>query len=284
MRTTPARICLVVSCAAVAVAVAGCSGSSTPVAGVGASSSASPTQRSPVAVVQAAARVTQQAGTVRVETSTVTRLGGATTTALATGAFDYQRHRGRFDMTIDDAASLGALSGKPGSTMSLKVVVDNGKTYLGGLPVVPSGTWIESDAGASGLDGSASMDPTKSLQQLDQVASGGVHKVGSGRVRGTAVTHYQAMIDPGRAFTALGMNSGPMASLAKSLTQLIPVDVYIDDQQRIRELDETAELTLPASLGGGASHTKVTSQFYDYGAPVEVTVPTKVQRLDLPSS
>jgi hypothetical protein len=261
---------------------AGCSGSSAPAA-AGVSASPSPVDLSPVAAVQAAARATQETSTVRVETSSVTRLGGQSTTMSGTGAFDYQRHRGQFDMTINGgAASLGALSGKPGSTLSLKVVLDNGKTYLGGLPVVPSGTWIESDAGA-GLGGSASMDPTKSLQQLDQVAAGGVHRVGAGQVRGTAVTHYQAMIDPSKAFSALGLNSGPTASLAKSVTQPIPVDVYIDAQQRIRELDETADLTLPASLGGGTSHTKVTSQFFDYGAPVEITVPTNVQRLDLPS-
>ncbi len=275
---------------AAAALCAGCSGGAKPAAASSPTASAPPAL-APAAAVQAAARATQESSTARIEMSAVSELNGKTGTVRGTGAFDYRAKRGQFEMTIVGgaasalAAAGGEAGGSAGTTLTIKVVQDGGVTYLGGLPGMPKGQWIK-DADDQGLSSSsASMDPTKSLQMLDQVAVGGVRRVGAGRVRDVPVTHYQAQVDLAKATATLGLLKGPLASVASTLSgRTMPVDVYVDDRQRIRELDETLDLPLPSDLGGGTSHTKSSLQMFDYDQPVQIAVPSGANVLGGPAA
>lgn len=116
-----------------------------------------------------------------------------------------------------------------------------------------------------GLDmGSVGQVGQSTKQQLDALAqvSDGVTDHGREQVRGVDATHYSAIVD-------LHKLSGDGADKLIELSgdDAIDVDVWIDDDQRIRRMEWVQ--TLPA---GGLEMTMI-MEYVRFGVPVDIDVP-----------
>lgn len=118
--------------------------------------------------------------------------------------------------------------------------------------------WIEMDLDAfyerqygmsySEMQGGASTDPTQQLEYLRGV-SGSVEQVGREEVRGVRTTHYRAVIDLEKAFakTGAGTTSEAYDQMVQQMsTDEVPVDVWIDEQDRVRRYRMDMEMNVPA--------------------------------------
>jgi hypothetical protein len=121
---------------------------------------------------------------------------------------------------------------------------------------------------------SGSLDPTNQLDELRAV--GEVKRVGSDTIRGTATTHYHAVVDLEKAL--LLKPPRVRARLRKSIDELerqtnsskLPIDAWIDSQKRLRRM--TADF---AHIGS------MRMDLYDYGSDVRVAVPPAGQTTDI---
>lgn len=153
--------------------------------------------------------------------------------------------------------------------------------------------WIEMDLDSfyeqqygmsySEMQGGASTDPTQQLEYLRGV-SGSVEQVGKEEVRGVQTTHYRAVVDLEKAFakTGAGNTSEAYDQMVQQMgTGEVPVDVWIDEQDRVRRYRMDMEMNVPAgqpAQGGdtvGEMKVRVTTvqEYFDFGIPVEVSPP-----------
>jgi hypothetical protein len=151
--------------------------------------------------------------------------------------------------------------------------------------------WLKLDldrsARSSGLDFSGFLqlgrggDPTQTLRYLR--AAGDVKRVGTETVRGVETTHYHATIDlekvPSTVRPADRARTRRAVRRLEQVTGLrsLPVDVWADAQDRVRRLRIDEAL----NLGTGTAEMTVDSQLYDFGVPVEVTLPPASDVTDL---
>jgi hypothetical protein len=134
--------------------------------------------------------------------------------------------------------------------------------------------WIRFDPGASRFGGL--FDPREGATPqaglaLLQSLSGDVETIGDDTVAGRHAVHYRASIDPAKVASLPGLD-GERGS--------VPVDVWIDDQDRVVKVQTTVApgmLGLPG-LGGSLSMTMEVTEF---GVPVDVTPPPDDQVGDL---
>jgi hypothetical protein len=284
--------------AALALTLGACGGSATPKASPSSTTTAAPAPRDTSKTVLASIRTTAAERTAR-ESLTVTTDGSGP------GAFSLTSE-GAIDFASGDSQFTMDLGGPTASMLGggLEVRSVNGVVYmklpasLGGLFGGGGGEWISVDtaklSGSSPLAGVGQGNPTQILAALQQV-SDDVKEVGTETVRGTETTHYVATLDFAKAID----NAEVPASLrgkAKGLfkgTAPVPVDVYLDNEGRLRRM--TMDVDLGSFMGGavgasGASGAdlslpKVTIalDLYDFGAPVHVQAPPADQIVELPS-
>lgn len=256
-----------------------------------------------------AARASAASDTGRFELDVELTLPGAETALRisASGAFDTPSRRSQlsFDMSAlakllaGFTAGLGGTSGGELPTdpesWRLEAIQDGDLVYLR-FPLLadqlPEGkTWVRGNArelaskAGSGLDqfgAFAGTDPRDTFAYLKAV-SGRIETVGGEKVRGAETTHYRATIDLARVTALLpkkqqqGLGSldgllGP-AGLGP-----IPLDVWLDAEQRVRKLRLTAELADPTSdrKAGGS----FTIELFDYGEPLELALPPAEEVVD----
>ena len=146
---------------------------------------------------------------------------------------------------------------------------------------------LDSPAVSSALGASFSQltdsadESTQGLAYLQGVSADGVTTVGPATVRGVATTEYSATIDLTKA--AQGRSAAVQALLqklqAKTGMTTLPVSVWIDAQGQIRRevLDESL------TTNGVATGATVTIEYFDFGAPVDVTPPPASQTVDISS-
>ncbi|MBO0819165.1 MAG: hypothetical protein J2P30_28850, partial [Actinobacteria bacterium] len=181
------------------------------------------------AVARTAAR------TARIEVTSALRTQGMSVSFTQTGAFDFARDRGML-----------TLHGPGG--MAQQVLFLPSRIYLklpfGGHGPLPHGKpWVSLPAppgggAATGLSGPAgSMDPGDMLSALTAVSSG-VTKLGSDVIRGVQVTHFRVSVDPAKAAARIPRSRRPgFDTFARSLgAGTIPVDVWVDQQNLVRQL------------------------------------------------
>lgn len=191
----------------------------------------------------------------------------------ATGAFNYAANEGHLTMNIN--------LGSAGAAQTLQEVLANGQAYiqlpsseqslLGGKP------WIAVPVG-SGSSGVSGQSPTSALSLL-QASASGVTKLGSASIDGVPTTEYRANVDPTKA--ASKQSPQVRKVFQQALSQFaglhsVPVQVWIDNQNRIRRIKET--VTLNPNAGSAAASTgqikvATTVDLTNYGVPVTVTVP-----------
>jgi hypothetical protein len=211
------------------------------------------------------------------------------------GAIDNQAQRSTF--TVDLSQLAASLPSMPASAISsllgdgkVDVVTDGGNVYvkLGGLASILGATsnksWIEiSGAGAAKDAGTSVADGTALLKLLE--SAGGVTKVGSEQVRGTDTTHYSASLDLATALSQLSADDRAQAEDQLGRVGIdpssvkVPVDVWIDNDglvRRVRVGVQPSSGETPSNATAGANGT-LTIEFYDFGQPVAVTVPSADQ-------
>jgi hypothetical protein len=119
-------------------------------------------------------------------------------------------------------------------------------------------------------------DPADLLAALTAISSG-VTKIGTAIIRGVPVTGFAIKVDPAKAAGIPTADQAAVKALATSFGAAeIPVDVWVDGQNLVRR----EKLTLPLPGGSGApagSSLTVTTDFYDFGEPVQVSAPPASQ-------
>lgn len=231
------------------------------------------------ASVAAAARGTA-VRTARIAETTTMQMSGMSISYTATGEFDFGHARGMLGMQAPF-----------GTTMLFLPPKTYVKVPAGAGSALPKGkTWVALDT--NGLGGSAvpglgtfgASSPAGLLTSLTTI-SGSVKKLGSGSVRGVAVAGYRVIIDPRKAATAAKLNAAERASYQQFLAGLgagaISADVWVDGGNLVRRVTFSVRppAALSAGLGGTGTATQVTesTDFYDFGVPVNVSPPPAAQ-------
>jgi len=260
--------------------------------GGGGTASGSPPSGSPTQVLTAAATAIQSAGTARADMvvgADFSGVPGQASTSFrirATGAFDVGRKLASLDMDLTSV---------PGGR-HIKVFADGTTVYVNTAGLGLSGTkpWIQLDttSASSGLTSLAS-SPFDGAQLLSKLS--GVSAVGTETLRGVATTHYRGTLDLGTALSQLGGSTaglGQLGQLGPALQKALagtslPVDVWIDGQNRMRRFSMTMDMapfmrtllqqfqtvsgsTLPPNLKALIS---IDFSLYDFGANLDLTPP-----------
>lgn len=201
-------------------------------------------------------------------------VGGQSIKITATGAFDYADNQGSLTMNINLGGS--------GSVESLREVLANGQAYIE-LPAAERSAlgakpWIAVPVGTSGSSGVGGESPTSALALLEANTSG-LTKVGPATVDGVPTTEYRAKVNPAKAAAKAAPQVRKL--LQQALSQFsglksLPLQVWIDQQNRIRRVEEN--ITLKPNVGSAAAstgpvHVVTTVDLSNYGVPVSVTVP-----------
>jgi len=252
----------------------------------GPTGSASSGPTSGAKVVAAAFQATRGAHTARVQIRIQVTAGSAgaslNASTTADGVLDFAN--GTQDLTIRQPT---------GGTLETRTV--GGATYTrlpAGVAVRPGAKpWLKVVVPLGLKRPSSLTDPTQVLGML-RGAARSVTTVGKETVRGERTTHYKVQIDltklqaeAGR--TAASGQPNPYSLLRKLLGRdTLPMDVWVDSQQRISRLRTV--LPLPGSASAATAPTAgpapspsptrsgtATSieEFYDFGVPVNVQAP-----------
>jgi hypothetical protein len=237
---------------------------------------------------------------------------------LMRGAADPASGASRF--TLDIAALFGSMAGGLGGSTGgagspfgaldggIEVVTDGTVAYvkmgpLGSMMGIPATTpWVKiADVDqARSLAGSFA-DPTEPLEQLRSV-SADVTERGTEDVRGVRTTRYTAMIAYDKVMASLDSDQRAQLEQAAGstvdLTSLsVPMDVWIDGEGLPRRvtLDLASMLTAAAAATGTGTtagvdaagmldrFSRMTIEFFDFGAPVDVAAPPAGQVVDAAS-
>lgn len=190
--------------------------------------------------------------------------------------------RGRLTMRVPPAA------GGPGGG-EYEVVFDGTVAYLR-MPELGAPTpWVKVDLaalegaeGAEQLEQVTRMDPAEALSFL-RAAVEEAGTVGREDVRGTPTTRYRVTVD----LSAAAAQAPPDARtfLQQQVSRLgmdtLPMDVWLDDDGRVRRQSYT--IVVPGGAGQPAAPDAVsfTVDYFDFGAPVDVTPPPPEETTDV---
>ncbi len=253
--------------AALAVAAAGA------LAGCG--SSATET-RTPV---ERAAYVTSSGPGYRFTLSSQASVAGRTASFTARGSIDERLRQGTLTMQL---GSLTVSEIESGPYIYVRVPASGGSLASGSRPWVRADiyTFTQALSGSNPIAGDTS-SPTQLLEILR--AGGTVSRIGREDVRGVATTRYHAMVDFERyaSTVAAGQRAGAQAyaSELKRITgsSSLPVDVWVDDAQRIRRFETRLRLCTPQ----GTLTDAISMDLYDYGQQPVVVAPAPSQATDI---
>lgn len=229
------------------------------------------TQRAQAVDVAAAAAGTASQR-ARVTVTTTTRMEGISVSFTETGVFDFAHSRGVLHMN------------GPGGKASEELFVPS-HTYVklaGGMHglLLPSGkSWVAFGSAAGAGLGTALLGPFGGTDPGDLLASltaasTSVSNLGTASVRGVRVTHLRLDVDPAKAASRVpsGQRAGLRAFAASLGAATIPVDVWVDQQNRVRRVRWSPRL--PGGTGApGATRFTQTADFYDFGVKMRVSAP-----------
>jgi hypothetical protein len=216
-------------------------------------------------------------------------LPGGGFSITANGYLDEHDRSGEMTMDLSGIPGASALPGGGAGTVQMifqyPVIYMNLPFLAGKLP--EGKTWMELDlskaAQADGIDLSQlssldETDPTQFLEYL-RASSGGVTTVGRETVDGVPTTHYHATLQLSDILARLP--SSAQAAAKSALEKLsdggaIPVDVWVDAQGRVRRIQLSLGVSVPAGASGGVTGATVsgttTMDFTSYG-PIPAIVP-----------
>lgn len=215
------------------------------------------TELTAMQVVKASSVQSKEAGSGKFSFTMDGTASGQALNFSGDGAFDIAKNA--FEMTMSLPAEAG------GSKLTFRMV--DGVAYLSGAPLTAEGQWMKmplDQLGATGLD-TSSMDPAKSLEQLEGVADG-VEEVAPISVRGVQAKGYAGTIDAAKALElAPAEQQTDEAKAAAAQLGSIPFTLYVDDQNRPVRMTE--QITVEGST------LNVSMDYYDWGSSVDVAAP-----------
>jgi hypothetical protein len=215
----------------------------------------------------AAAAASGPATRLRWATRSVIRTGSFTSTSVGEAEVDGPHRRARFTTVIDGADRFQLVADGDRVLVELPMArwsEFGGRTWA---PVDAAGL-AKVTAARSGKDGAVRPDYTSLRHARD------ARDVGRERVRGVLTTHFHTLVDRRAAFRH-AMDGAPDAEVDRALAPLarVPLDVWLDDQDRVRRIREDVAVTYPKSMGGTEIHIRTTTEAYDFGAPITIDVP-----------
>jgi hypothetical protein len=160
--------------------------------------------------------------------------------------------------------------------------------------MLPSGKpWVRADleelarekygSGFSEMqEGTQPQDLTGQLEYLRGV-SDSVEELGREEIRGVPTTHYRAVIDLQKAAPKDPEAREAYEESIKGLgTDTLPMEVWLDEEGRVRRYEMTAPVAVPESGATTAQQAKTTVvvEYYDFGVPVNVQAPPPEQTID----
>lgn len=201
----------------------------------------------------------------------------------ASGAFDNDRQQTA--MEIDLGGMLEGLGEMlpEGFDEPTTVVVDGATAYVRSpMLEVLSGTsgWLsvppeERGQEAGSLFGAGGSDPSQMLEVLRGV-SDDVEVAGREEIRGVPATRYTATIDLAHALEEVPVDQRPrLQAQLDTMTEglgNVPVEVWVDDDGLARRL--RIGLDQPSGAAGESIAGSMTIDFFDYGQPVDIEVPS----------
>jgi hypothetical protein len=280
--------------ALLAVAVAGCGGSAVAVPEL--------TSLTPVAQKSAAA------DSARFEMEFEMTIPGAdeALSFSAAGGFDTPAKRAHLTFDLSSLAELfeslgsglgGTVTGDLGSPddWQLEAIQDGDTAYIR-FPLLakelPAGkTWIKGDAKDLSNASAGQMSQFGSLAGTDprdvfgflKAVFGSIEAVGSEEIRGVDTSHYRAVIDtaklqqlvPEAQRQSLG---GLEQSAAQAGLSELPLDIWIDAEQRVRKLSIDLDVKQPGTEA--SVKASLVAELFDYGAPLDLELPPADQVVD----
>ena len=195
-------------------------------------------------------------------------------------------------MSADDIAQVSALLG----TEPIEFLVADGAAYIRwpflGQSLGVATDWLMLPAEAietAGAEVGASTDqlfePTAFLTLFQEMAD--VAEVGREKVRGVETTHYRGVLDLRTVAQAYGLEEqiGAPATLGiaeDDLTALllVPVDLWIDDADRLRRIEMRWDLGPVADVSEAAGIT-FSFELYAFGEPVTIALPAPDEVTDI---
>jgi hypothetical protein len=216
---------------------------------------------------------------MRFSLTTSATVAGRTVRVLAGGSVDEASGEGAVTMSVAGTRVSALMRGG-----YVYVRVPAGATS----PLTGGRRWIRADARAY-TEAFGSGDPlaqgaTSPGRMLAMIAAGGqVQDLGSETVRGVDTRRYHAEIDFGRYAQSLpepqrGSAERYVATLTKLTgSSLLPVDVWLDGEQRVRRFATQIRLCSPA----GPITDSVTEDIYGYGPQPAVQVPSAGEATDI---
>ncbi|HVF33354.1 MAG TPA: hypothetical protein VM933_09990 [Acidimicrobiales bacterium] len=219
--------------------------------------------RSPAERVGAAPDAVAEAGSYGFEITIAADLGAASNELRLTGDVDAEAERssasfdvgtGRFQMVSE------------GSTVYVRVP-EAARAAAGGR------SWAKIDLGrlVPGFGGvGAGADPTTSFDALRTVGSE-VEDLGEEEVRGTSTRHFRTVLDLTDQVDRLGDGQAEALGPLRDQLAAVPVDVWLDGDDRIRRQRTSLDLGAAGFAGGGKIVTTV--EAFDYGKAVSIEVP-----------
>lgn len=210
---------------------------------------------------------------------------------VAEGVFALSPERGRLTLDFDEllgAAGLGAAGAQVPSIPPLELVVDGSDAWLRLPNRTPpyarlGGGLLEQFAGPNvGVDPG---DPSTALDLL-RSASDDVQELGATDVRGTPTTGYRALVSVDDLLEKIPEESraDARAALEQADLESFPIEVYVDAGDLVRRIVLTFDLAgLAGAAGAGRAEggsMAIQVDFFDFGTPVDVAVPTPDQVSD----
>ena len=240
----------------------------------------------------------------------------------AEGAFDTPAKRSQMSVDLSSVAELmksfgaslgGTVTGDLGSPEDWKLeVIQDGDIAYVHFPLLakqlPGGkTWLKGDAKTLSSADAAQLKQFGSLAGTDprdvfgllKAVSGSIEAVGTDEIRGVETSHYRATIDTAKIEKLIPeAQRQTLGGLGQSGRAEIPIEVWIDADQRIRKLaidlagiDQEPPTTSSSGQSGmplyslGASGTmdlegSVVLEVYDYGKSLDLDLPPADQVVD----
>jgi hypothetical protein len=216
-------------------------------------------------------------------------------TLTAKGAMDFATRQASMSMDMSQMASIaGSALGSP-SGWNVEMVMNGAVIYMKApflqTLLKSAKPWmkidIESMAKQRGLDLSSLMsyDPSEVTRYLGYLRGAkDTQVIGHELVRGVETTHYLGRVDFGDYLNALPADERAAARAALDEVSRLgsPVyglfDVWIDAQNRVRREEFSYSMNTATT---GTLQFGFSMDFYDYDAPVDITIPPADQTADL---
>ncbi len=216
----------------------------------------------------------------------VPMVGDVTMTSI--GQFDNEHGRAQLSMDMGDVFGLiGADAGLPDDAGTIETVVDGDVVYMRSPLIARLGDtdkpWLRIDAGdldqAGALAGGAQSDPGGFLEFLR--SAGTVEELGTEDVRGVSTTHVRVELELAELIS--DADAAERERLEQTLESLgatgdtfetVPAEAWVDGEGRVRKFSLTMDFAAAEQTAQlGEVKVTVTTEFFDFGEPVDITIP-----------